>query len=304
MPQSDPTELRPPRPRSRRGPGWLLLLALLAAGIGWYAWNVRSSASGAAAPGATDTQQAAVQQPAPTDAAPGAEPQEGEIQNPIEEPLGEQAVLPALDESDVDVGKDLAQLLGGQRAGAFLQLDAFVRRAVATVDNLARDQAPARMWPVHPMPGRFTVHEQGGAQRIAAENSARYEAFVALAESVPAAAAAQLYARLYPLFQVAYEELGYPGKYFNDRLVAVIDHLMASPEPAEPPAVHLVSVAGQVQSLQPWVRYEFLDPQLQQLSAGQKIMVRVGLDKERRLKRVLAGLRAQVAKAAPPKAGQ
>ncbi|QXL83286.1 DUF3014 domain-containing protein [Comamonas sp. NLF-1-9] len=304
MPQPDPTELRPPRPRSRRDPGWLLLLVLLAAGIGWYAWNVRGNFSGAPAPGATNAQTAAVQQSAPTDAPPAAEPPEGEIRNPIEEPLGEQPVLPALDESDVDVGKELAQLLGGQRAGAFLQLDAFVRRAVATVDNLAREQAPARMWPVHPMPGRFTVQGEGAAPRIAAENSARYEAFVAFAESVPVAAAARLYARLYPLFQVAYEELGYPGKYFNDRLVAVIDHLLASPEPAEPPAVHLVSVAGQVQSLQPWVRYEFVDPQLQQLSAGQKIMVRVGLDKERRLKRVLLALRAQVARTPAPMSEQ
>ena len=110
------------------------------------------------------------------------------------------------------------------------------------------------------------------------------------------AAAARLYARLYPLFQVAYEELGFPGKYFNDRLVAVIDHLLAAPEPQGPVAVRLVQVEGQVPSLRHWVRYEYVDPQLQALSAGQKIMVRAGLQNERRLKAVLAKVRASVAK--------
>ena len=49
-------------------------------------------------------------------------------------------------------------------------------------------------------------------------------------------------------------------------------------------------------SLRPWVRYEYVDPQLQALSAGQKIMVRAGLRNERRLKAVLAKVRASVAK--------
>jgi hypothetical protein len=51
-----------------------------------------------------------------------------------------------------------------------------------------------------------------------------------------------------------------------------------------------------VPSLRPWVRYEYADPQLQALSAGQKIMVRTGLQNERRLKAVLAKVRASVAR--------
>ena len=61
------------------------------------------------------------------------------------------------------------------------------------------------------------------------DNSQRYVALVLLAESVDAAAVAAAYRRMYPLFQQAYEELGYPGRYFNDRLVEVIDHLLATP---------------------------------------------------------------------------
>ena len=110
----------------------------------------------------------------------------------------------------------------------------------------------------------------------------------------------RLYARLYPLFQAEYVELGYPDGYFNDRLVQVLDHLLATPEPAGPLAVQLTPVEGEVPSLQPWVRYEFADPALEAASAGQKIMLRVGAVNERRLKAQLRALRAELVRQAKP----
>jgi len=32
------------------------------------------------------------------------------------------------------------------------------------------------------------------------------------------------------LFQQSYEDLGYPGQYFNDRLVEVIDDMLKTPD--------------------------------------------------------------------------
>lgn len=300
MPLRDPAHLRPPRAQSRRGWGILTLLVLAAAGFAWYWWGTQQAAAPAVAPAPAAAVQTAPAVSAEPEAPPAAAPAEDAgPQNPIEEPEAPQPVLPALAESDAEVNQALKELLGAKQVEAFLLPDGWVRRAVATVDNLAREQAPASRWPVHPMQGRFAVQEAGGAQQIAAANVARYEAFVAFAESVPLDGATRLYTRLYPLFQVAYEELGFPGKYFNDRLVDVIDHLLAAPEPQEPVAVHLVQVSGQVPSLRPWVRYEYVDPQLQALSAGQKIMVRVGLQNEQRLKAVLAAARARVAKVKP-----
>ena len=45
---------------------------------------------------------------------------------------------------------------------------------------------------------------------------------------------ASIYVRYYPLFQEAYEELGYPGRYFNDRVIEIIDHLLQTPDIVEP----------------------------------------------------------------------
>ena len=126
----------------------------------------------------------------------------------------------------------LVELLGAKQVLNFLQVDGFVRRAVATVDNLPRERATSRVWPVQPAPDRFTV--QGAApRRPSAPRTPRATRLSCSSSnrSMPRSAAA-LYAKFYPLFQQAYEELGYPGRYFNDRLVAVIDHLLQAPEPA------------------------------------------------------------------------
>ncbi len=195
-----------------------------------------------------------------------------------------------------DVAAALTELLGRT---ALVVTDDFPRRFVATVDNLGRAHAPPLMWPVTPTAGRFAVAERDGSTVIAADNSARYTPFVLLAEGVDAAAAVQLYARMYPLLQGAYRELGFPGKSFHHRLVEVIDLLLATPQPPPPLQVQLVEVKGTVPSERPWVRYEYTDPALEALPAGQKMLLRVGPDHQKRLKARLAELRAELLRAAP-----
>ena len=115
---------------------------------------------------------------------------------------------------------------------------------------------------------------------IARDNAGRYATYVDAAEAIDTKRLVGFYVRLYPLLQQAYVELGYPGGYFNDRLVSVIDHLLAAPEPKPPVYVS-----------QPRIMFEFADPDLEELSAGQKILVRVGIDNELRLKAKLREIR-------------
>ena len=286
--------LNPPQERSPWGMVVAALLALLVAAGGWWWWQNRAQPAPPAAISAAPPATAAVPEPA---AVPDPGPQ-----NLVDALAPPDTALPALTGADDYVAQALTELLGQRQVASFLQIDGLVRRVVATVDNLARAHAPVGMWPVHPAPGRFTVQGEGEGARIALDNAARYSAVVQWIEGVDLPRAVALYARLYPLFQQAYEELGYPGRYFNDRVVAVIDHLLAAPEPAEPVQVQLTEVKGEWSSARPWVRYEFADPQLQALSSGQKIMVRVGPVNERRLKARLKALRALVATGAVAKA--
>lgn len=227
--------------------------------------------------------------PAPVASAPA-------IQYPVPaaEPEAQSKPLPALAESDAYVQAVLTDLLGKKNVLTFLQLDGFARRVVATVDNLGREHAPPMVWPVNPTPGRFSARGQAGTESIHPDNSQRYTPFVLFVESVDTAQAVKLYVSLYPLFQQAYEEVGFPKRYFNDRLVAVIDQLLAAPVQDGPIGVQLVEVKGPVPSERPWVRYEFADPRLEALSAGQKMLIRTGPVNHRRLRAKLLEVRKLV----------
>ncbi|TPG27212.1 DUF3014 domain-containing protein [Variovorax guangxiensis] len=286
MSDREPADFRPARSSSFPAVAIVVLIALIAAG-GWWYWSQRAEPP--------PSRPTVASPPPPESPAPAPQVAASGPQNPVDALAEPDAVLPALAEADAAVTSALTELLGAKRVASFLNVDGFVRRAVATVDNLPRPQAASRMWPVQPSPERFLVQGTGEQQVIGAGNAARYAAFTGFVEAVDAERAATVYARLYPLFQQAYEELGYPGRYFNDRLVAVIDHLLAAPEPAGPIAVRLTEVRGEFADTRPWTRYEFADPALESLSSGQKMMVRVGLSNEKRLKAKLRTFRAQVA---------
>ncbi len=232
------------------------------------------------------------QQPAaPTPpAAPASAPQpaaEPTIAYPIELPVTEPLQA-------ADIGTALTDLLGRKAVLSFFQVEDFPRRFVATVDNLGRAHAPPAVWPVNPTGGRFMIEQRDAATVIAPDNSARYTPFVLLAETVDIRRAVDLYVRIYPLLQASYQELGYPKGYFNDRLIAVIDQLLATPERDEPLKLELTDVKGPIPSERPWVRYQFTDPQLESLAAGQKILLRVGSVNGRRLKAKLTEIRAEL----------
>ena len=192
--------------------------------------------------------------------------------------------LPALDESDAAVSASVDALLAAGARPDLLLLQDVIRRIVVTVDNLPRERFARRLSPVKSVEGRLLVSGDGDDLVISADNRERYAPYVTLAEAVDIRYLAALYARFYPLFQQAYQELGYPQGYFNDRLVAVLDHLLATPEPA-----------GPLRVVQPKVLYQFADPELERLSAGQKILVRMGPDNAARVKARLRELRRRVA---------
>ncbi|MFZ5555664.1 MAG: DUF3014 domain-containing protein [Pseudomonadota bacterium] len=221
-------------------------------------------------------------------------PAEPAIRHPLPEtPPAEAAKpLPALAESDAEVKDALAGVVGAEALERFY-LEGMIRRIVTTVDNLPRRKVALKVLPVKPVGGQFAVSGKDATLEISPANAARYAPYVKLAQAANAKQAAALYRRYYPLFQQAYEELGYPGKYFNDRLVEVIDHLLAAPE-----------VKGPIRLTQPKVLYQFADPELEALSAGQKFLVRIGPGNAAAMKAKLRELRAEVTSAPPAAAAR
>jgi len=227
----------------------------------------------------------------PPEAAPAPQASPPAVRNPLETAAPEAAAeLPSLDNSDSMMRRSLAGLIGDKPFAALFIPEQLVRRIVATVDNLPRPSAPRRMMPVNPVPGRFAVVGVDDAATLGPANAARYAPYVRVLESADAHALVQAYVRAYPLFQRAYEELGYSGQYFNDRVVDALDDLLASP-----------AVEGPIKLAQSKVLYEFADPELEGRSAGQKIMIRMGTDNASRVKAKLRTIRGEILAAGKPR---
>lgn len=237
--------------------GGVLLLAI-GAGV-WY-WQKRQA-------GEPETPPAA---PPPVAARPA-------IQNPIE-PI--ENIDPNLAASE-----QVATLIGTPRFEAMFIADDFVKKVVATVDNLARPDVAARMNPAKPPAGDFVTAGADENLVLGAANFARYAPWIELVDSLDADATAALYRRLYPQFQSAYEQLGNPDSYFNDRVIEVIDHLLAAPE-----APATIALA------RPNVLYEFADPALEAESSGRKLLLRMGPGNAARVKMKLRDIRDRIAK--------
>jgi hypothetical protein len=225
---------------------------------------------------------AAVPQP---EASPAAEP-------PVRNPLGETPPpkpLPTLTDSDPTMLESLGSVFG-KALDPFLVPKDIIRHTVVTIDNLPRKKTAVQMWPVKPIGGETLAKgDEGGEQyTLGADNYARYDRLVKIVQNTDTAQLVTLYKQYYPLFQESYVSLGYPDGYFNDRLVEVIDDLLAAPD-----------LSGPILLKRPSVNYEFLDPELENLSAGQKVMIRMGSANAAVVKDKLRQLRQAIAKQAP-----
>jgi hypothetical protein len=215
------------------------------------------------------------------------------IQHPVPPAAEQQAPpLPPLDQSDSLMRDSLIGLLGKPAVAKFVVPHRIIRDVVVTVDNLPRRKVAAELRPLQPTPGDTLVDQQGAGTFLSEQNYARYAPLMDLVRSVDPNALAAIYFRLYPLFQQAYESLGYPGKYFNDRMVQAIDSLLATPD-----------VPGPIALVRPKVFYQFADPKLEALPAGQKLLIRMGPQNAAIVKGKLQQFRAAIT-ARPPQLAQ
>jgi len=249
--------------------GWPIAIgALLIAlgGAGYYFWRQAQEAPAPVAPaGPAETP--------PKASGPG-------VEHPIEAPAHADAPLPPLAESDAAAREALSTLLGAATFEALFRPQELIRNIVATIDNLPRRTLAQRLIPVKPVPGIFKVTSRDGAMTPSADNAARYAPYVKAMDALDATKLVAFYVRLYPLFQQAYADLGYPSRYFNDRVFEAIDDLLATPD-----------APAKVALTQPKVLYEYADPALADLSAGQKALLRMGPENEAKVKAKLAEIK-------------
>lgn len=252
----------------------VIIVIVIVVGI-WF-WHQHQQVPSAQAPLAT------APAPAPTPPVPA-------IQHPIAKAASAPAPasttpLPPLDRSDAAVTAAIARLTGDATAGKLLANAHLIPRMVATIDALPRHEIGSNILPLHAPGGSFATDKANDGQLVLApSNYARYAPYMQWVRHADTGQLVAWYVRYYPLFQNAYRQLGYPNGYFNDRLVAVIDDLLKAPEPQ-----------GRIALMKTDKGYAFADPQLEALSVGQKLMVRMGPANEKLLKQKLRAIRAAV----------
>jgi len=195
---------------------------------------------------------------------------------------GELVPLPPLDESDAYFLLEIAAALGPTIESLLVREDV-IDRLVATTDNLPRDRVSEKIRPVRTLGLFHPDFDDDDNPMLGPTSYDRFNLVIGSIANADLDAAMDTYRRFYPLFQTAFERLGYPDAYFNDRVVAVIDDMLAAPE-----------YDGPIYLEQPNVLYVFADPDLEALSGGQKLMLRMGPDNAATLKLVLRTLRAQL----------
>jgi hypothetical protein len=222
--------------------------------------------------------------PVPTTVAESVAPAEPELQpqEPVAQPVLPKK-LPPVEQSDESFEEALTNLKLKKSLFKLILLENFIQRFVTTVDNLPEPKLPRTHLPLAPPRGRFIVAGTESSPQTSKRNWPRYDEYVQLLEKLDPQLTMKIYIHFYPLFQTAYEQLGYKNSYFNDRLVYVIDHLLETPDPAEPLLL-----------AQPSVLYTYSDPLLERLSFGQKTLLRIGPERRSKIKTLLQAYRRRL----------
>jgi DUF3014 family protein len=243
-------------------------VVIVAAGILFFSWR---SNRHPAAPVVMTTV------PVPASPAPPA------IQNPVPAAGTSDQSLPALDASDQPLHESLGAIIGRKAVDALFKPEQLIRHLVVTIDNLPRKRTAVELRPTKPLSGTLMANGDEQHSTLDPANYQRYAPVMQVVRNTDTKQLVGLYFHYYPLFQQSYQNLGYPDGYFNDRLVAVIDDLLATPD-----------VNGDIQLVRPNVMYQFADPNLEDLSAGQKTLLRMGPENATLVKNKLRELRAQI----------
>ncbi len=201
-------------------------------------------------------------------------PQREQIEPEQVEPVEPEVTLPPLSQSDTEIKEAVSNYLSNQ-AVKLLADDDVIRRTVVYVDNLAKGKVAENHAPVVKPQDGFSVIDDDII--ITDPNSyERYTPYVAMFDTMSTAQVVRLYDQYKPLFEEAYEEIGYEGDAFNGTLTDAIDELLATPIPDT--ALPLVKDS---------VTYKYAYAEWEQLSSAQKQFLRMGPENMKKVKKRL-----------------
>ena len=197
------------------------------------------------------------------------EPAAKQISPPLEKPvLGKEAPvisLPALNDSDEWLRKKAKDLSTYSKLAEWLKVNDLIRRIAAAVDNIAHGMSPRAHLKFLTPDKSFTVVKKGEEFYLNPQSYRRYDLVADAFASLDAKGAVRIFGEVKPLFQEAYQELGYPNQDFQETLIQAIKELLGTP-----------IVKGDIVVVQSVTTYQMADENLEDLDDAQKDLLRMG----------------------------
>jgi hypothetical protein len=190
-----------------------------------------------------------------------------DINLPPSTPLveGDRIPLPSLADSDPLVRELITKLSTHPQILAWLATKGRIANFAVMTLNISEGRTPvAHVKSLAPR-SRFTVIRVGDRINLDPASYRRYDDYAAAVASLDATGTARLYLTLKPRIIDAYRELGHPEGDFDPVLERAMAVLLAVPV-----------VEGDIPLREKVVSYEFVDQDLQSLSAAQKQFLRMG----------------------------
>ena len=177
-------------------------------------------------------------------------------------------ILPKLGQSDEGIREKAKGLSLIPMPADWLKIDNIIRRITAAVDSIAEGQSPRASFKSLAPKKNFTLQKKGEKLYINPQSYTRYNLLADVFESLSTEGMVRVYKEFKPLFQEAYQELGYKDRDFQDTLIRAIKELLRAPvvksDIALEEKVISYSTAGMA------------DEKLEDLSDAQKHLLRMG----------------------------
>ncbi|AKJ01487.1 hypothetical protein ATI61_103195 [Archangium gephyra] len=268
QPQGTPTGAPAPGPSRKPIVLAMAALAVVGAGLLWFALRGKPEVPEPAAPSSP-----------PVAAAPTPDAQQAAPTTPT-------VPLPPLGQSDARVRELVGPLSPIPELAKWLaSTEDLVRRFTTAAGNIAEGESPRAALSFMAPVGTFQVVEREGHTFIAPESYARYDVVSRVFSSLDTQASVRTYQTLKPLIDGAYKEISRPGQRFEQTLSNAIQRLLDTPVPE-----------GELEVVDtPGVNYAYAAPELEQLSAAQKHLLRMGPANARAIQTKLRELQGALA---------
>lgn len=231
----------------------LVLIAAILGGVWWYSRSTPPPAN--STPQAVNATEAPIDKPAP----------------PVN--------LPPLDQMDAFLRPLLSALSARPELAKWLATDGLLRQLAMAINQASAGDSPSRDFKVIAPASSFRVAGRGDKRTILPASYTRYDGLVQTLTSIDAAAAARIYKTIRPRLNEEYQSLGNQGRNVDPALQQALDILLDTPLVKDPVPLIETGAAG----------WAFEDPELEELTATQKQLLRMGATN---VERVQAWLRA------------